>query len=51
MPHNIVHACKQCNNAKGNMDVEEYRQFLQDGLPLGERVVFFGETVPEPWWL
>jgi 5-methylcytosine-specific restriction endonuclease McrA len=51
MPRNIVHACKQCNNAKGNMDVETYRQSLQDNLPAGERIVFYGEQCPQPWFL
>ena len=41
---NKVTACKACNNEKDNMDVEGYRWFLRDRLPLGERVVFFGET-------
>lgn len=44
-PENIVLACKPCNNEKDDMDVEGYRWFLKDKLPLGERVVFSGERI------
>lgn len=40
---NKVLACKPCNNKKDDRDVESYRHFLRDKLPLGERVIFFGE--------
>lgn len=40
---NTVLACEGCNSEKGDMDVETYRWFLQDRLPAGERVVFYGE--------
>lgn len=40
---NLVLACKQCNNRKADMDVETYRYFLQESLPAGERVIFYGE--------
>ena len=34
------------------MDVETYRYWLQEKLPLGERVVFYGETIrPRLWWV
>jgi 5-methylcytosine-specific restriction endonuclease McrA len=51
MPDNIVLACLRCNNEKGAMDVETYRWFVQDRLAAGERIIFFGETVPQLWYL
>lgn len=50
-PQNLVIACERCNREKANMDVETYRWFLQEQRASGDRVVFFGERVPQPWYL
>lgn len=33
------------------MDVETYRWWLQDKLAAGQRVVFYGENCPQPWYV
>lgn len=48
---NLVIACLRCNLEKANMDVETYRWFLEDKRAAGMRVVFYGERVPQPWYL
>lgn len=48
---NLVLACHRYNMQKAAMDVETYRAFLEQHLPLGERVVFYGERCPQPWFL
>lgn len=47
-PDNLVLACQKCNEEKADMTVEAYRYFLQDELPAGARVVFYGERCYEP---
>jgi 5-methylcytosine-specific restriction endonuclease McrA len=42
-PDNLVLACRKCNEEKADRGVEAYRYYLQDKLPAGERVTFYGE--------
>lgn len=51
LPHNLVLACKPCNNQKADMDVETYRWYLQEQRAAGEKVIFYGERIPQPWYV